>query len=88
MKAYRDCNGLPRVGLDEPHSSTLNWGNLTKEERAEYMRLQMSPAYGVGWCRRCLSRHIELDKKLRNTKQRGVSKEERLWLRIRVYRQK
>ena len=26
----------------------LNWDNLTKEERAEYMRLQMSPAYGAG----------------------------------------
>jgi len=23
----------------------LNWGNLTKDERAEYMRLQMSPSY-------------------------------------------
>ena len=26
----------------------LNWDNLTKDERAEYMRLQMSPAYGAG----------------------------------------
>jgi len=25
---------------------SLNWGNLTKEERAEYMRLQMSPPGG------------------------------------------
>ena len=25
-----------------------NWENLTKDERAEYMRLQMSPAYGAG----------------------------------------
>jgi len=25
----------------------LNWDNLTKEERAEYMRLQMSPSYGA-----------------------------------------
>jgi len=24
----------------------LNWGNLNKEERAEYMRLQMSPSGG------------------------------------------
>lgn len=24
----------------------LNWSNLTKEERAEYMRLQMSPQGG------------------------------------------
>jgi len=24
----------------------LNWDNLTKEERAEYMRLQMSPSGG------------------------------------------
>ena len=23
---------------------TLNWNNLTKKERAEYMRLQMSPS--------------------------------------------
>jgi len=26
--------------------STLYWDNLTKEERAEYMRLQMSPPGG------------------------------------------
>lgn len=26
--------------------SKLNWGNLTKEERATYMRLQMSPHGG------------------------------------------
>lgn len=26
----------------------FNWNNLTKEDRAEYMRLQMSPAYGQG----------------------------------------
>ena len=26
----------------------VNWNNLTKEDRAEYMRLQMSPAYGEG----------------------------------------
>ncbi len=24
----------------------LNWNNLTKEERTEYMQLQMSPSYG------------------------------------------
>ena len=40
MKPYRDCNGLPRVGI--PRKSKLNWNNLTKEERAEYMRIQMS----------------------------------------------
>lgn len=41
---------------------SLNWGNLTTEEKAEYMRLQMSPAYGghsayypddVGECGAC-----------------------------------
>ena len=25
----------------------LNWNNLSKSERAEYMRLQMSPSYGA-----------------------------------------
>ncbi len=39
MKEYRDENGLPRVGI--PRKSNLNWNNLTKEERAEYMRIQM-----------------------------------------------
>jgi len=65
----------------------MNWNNLTKEERAEYMRLQMSPQggydrsgylpedcgecgacgaimLGCGWCRGCLTRHLELYKKL------------------------
>lgn len=26
--------------------NTLNWSNLTKDERAEYMQLQMSPTLG------------------------------------------
>ena len=26
----------------------LNFNNLTKDERAEYMQLQMSPSYGAG----------------------------------------
>ena len=28
--------------------SRLNWNNLTKEERTEYMQLQMSPSRGSG----------------------------------------
>lgn len=46
MKAYRDENGLPRVGIVKPRKSNLHWDNLTKEERREYMQYQMAPSSG------------------------------------------
>lgn len=45
MKAYRDENGLPRVGTIQPHKDNRHWENLTKDERREYIMYQMAPSH-------------------------------------------
>lgn len=49
MKPYRDCNGLPRVGVPREYKDYRHWENLTKDERRVYMQIQMarSTPYGA-----------------------------------------